>query len=675
MKHLLLLLSFAVCFETAVFGLEYNVDPSDANGVPAALDKIRTQRKAGNLDPAKVVLTPGEYVLTEPLALSEADSNIEFVCPNGKAVLSGGIEITGWKDCGNGVWEASLPDVDGAPLYTEQLFVNGKRAVRSRYPDSGFLRPAAVEAKNDGLPAGAQQVVVTAKAGELDLLKDVPASELRWAQMVIHHKWDTTRRIILNFDAQKNAMLFQGESMKHWNSWNTTSMYYLENVRTAFNQPGEWFYDGEVKKILYRPLPGQTLETVTVVAPRPGLKRLAELVGTPENPIQNVAFKNVAFKYSDSPRRANFMQPFGLESFNVGDLSKPGPSQFPPAQAASCIESSILVNYAQNVCFDNCEFSHLGEYAIRFFNTLDCRLTNSALTDLGAGGVKIGGGEAWGADKRVCENNVVDNCLIAQAGRFHASAVGVWIGNNTKNNSVTHCEIADLYYTGVSVGWHWGYAGVSFGNRIEFNRIHNIGQGALSDMGGVYTLGTQTGTRVCNNVIYDVESYSYGGWGLYPDEGSEGLLMENNLVYNTMDGSFHQHYGKDNVIRNNILVCSRANPAHGRAFQVAATRVEPHRSFVFENNIIYWKDGSAMGYNFDKVNADIRSNLWWKVGGDVDFAGKTHDQWVESGRDAGGLVADPLFVNPNENDYRLRPGSPAEKIGFKPFDYTKAGRR
>ena len=161
MKRVLLLLSFAVCFETAVFGLEYKVNPSDANGVPAALDKIRTQRKAGNLDPAKVVLTPGEYVLTEPLALSEADSNIEFVCPNGKAVLSGGVEITGWKDCGNGVWEADLPVVDGAPLYTEQLFVNGKRAVRSRYPDKGFLHPAAIEAKTEGFILGVGTKIFT----------------------------------------------------------------------------------------------------------------------------------------------------------------------------------------------------------------------------------------------------------------------------------------------------------------------------------------------------------------------------------------------------------------------------------------------------------------------------------------------------------------------------------
>lgn len=48
--------------------------------------------------------------------------------------------------------------------------------------------------------------------------------------------------------------------------------------------------------------------------------------------------------------------------------------------------------------------------------------------------------------------------------------------------------------------------------------------------------------------------------------------------------------------------------------------------------------------------------------------------WQEKlGRDKSSLVADPLSENPQEYDFRLKPDSPAIKLGFKPFDYSRAG--
>ena len=55
--------------------------------------------------------------------------------------------------------------------------------------------------------------------------------------------------------------------------------------------------------------------------------------------------------------------------------------------------------------------------------------------------------------------------------------------------------------------------------------------------------------------------------------------------------------------------------------------------------------------------------------------GLTLAQWQERrGQDRGSLVADPLFVAPEQGDFRLKAGSPALRVGFKPFDPSKAGR-
>jgi hypothetical protein len=188
-------------------------------------------------------------------------------------------------------------------------------------------------------------------------------------------------------------------------------------------------------------------------------------------------------------------------------------------------------------------------------------------------------------------------------------------------------------------------------------------------MGGVYTLGPSEGTSVSHNVIHDVYSTRYGGWGLYPDEGSSEIRFENNLVYNVHDGCFHQHYGRDNLVRNNILAFSEEG-------QIAVTRAEPHRSFTFERNIVYWDGGTLLGYSGwrNGVKVEMRNNLYWRAGGQpFDFAGQDFDQWQASGHDAGSMIADPLFVDPQHRDFRLRKHSPAAKLGFQPFDIREAG--
>jgi len=287
--------------------------------------------------------------------------------------------------------------------------------------------------------------------------------------------------------------------------------------------------------------------------------------------------------------------------------------------------------------------------------------------DLGAGGIKIGETILRESADEISKYISVENNIITDGGHIFPCAVGIIIFH-ASDNSLIHNEISNLRYSGISAGWIWGYAtSPSKRNIIRFNHIHHLGWGELCDMGGVYTLGASEGTVVSDNLIHHVYSYDYGGWGLYTDEGSYGITMENNLVYACKNSGFHQHYGKENIIRNNIF-------AFNVIAQLQATRVEEHRSISFTNNIIYFARGTLLTSNWHKFNLLTDYNCYFDTRTtDVRFADKSFAEWQKSGKDIHSVVADPLFADPENFDFRIASQKVARKIGFKPFDYTKAG--
>ena len=53
----------------------------------------------------------------------------------------------------------------------------------------------------------------------------------------------------------------------------------------------------------------------------------------------------------------------------------------------------------------------------------------------------------------------------------------------------------------------------------------------------------------------------------------------------------------------------------------------------------------------------------------------TLDEWRKEGFETNSVTADPMFVDPDNDDYRLKPGSPALGLGFQPIDVNKIGLR
>ncbi len=649
----------------------------------AALERIRAEKAQGNTEPWTVRVKSGFYSLTEPLVFLPEDSGSEkapvrWVGEKG-AVISGGARLTDWTNVSPGVWSCPIPkDEKGALVYFDQLWVNGERAARSRFPNEGYIIPVAAEQvarpKEKGGVALFDGFISVTNAG-VEAFAALPQGEIEQAQIMVHHKWNYMRYNLCGFDLTSGTGRVQTlVSKRQWSKYAKPnpreSLCYFENVRFGFDAPGEWFYDAGAGCVLYRPKAGEDPRTAEIIAP---LARLAELVvfkgdWANSNAVRHVSFEGFTFAHTS----------------NTNGLT--GPVESWARQAAGHMGGTISGSGARHVRFDRCRIAHTGNYGVRFGDgCVSNRFTNCLLEDLGAGGFWIGATkqhlpkEAPLSRRIIAEYesgstafNEIDNCVIRRAGKWNAAGTGVVLGH-VSDSKVTHCEIYDLYYTGVSVGWSWGYGGsVAQRNEIAFNRIYDIGKDELSDMGGVYTLGTSFGTRIHDNVIHDVHCYTYGGWGLYTDEGSEGIVMENNLVYDTEDGCFHQHYGVGNTVRNNILAF---NERQGALCSTAVVARKIPSTLNVLNNIVMVEKGPLLSRPAMKVKGAYAGNLWF-VPDETRFmmgSCRSWAEWTASRREIGGLFADPQFMDVSKRDFRLKPTSPAFRLGFKPFDFSQAG--
>jgi Right handed beta helix region len=671
----------------------------------AARDELRELRyQRGESGPFRVLIHGGTYELDDTLVLAPEDGahstpNIDALSSEehvvyeafeeDRPVISGGRRLTGWSVEGDGRWTLGIPEVARGEWTFEQLYVDGQRRSRPRLPESGYFTigdavPPTDAAKGKGFDRfrfeGDDLRADWNALGDLDVL--------------CFHLWSMSRMHVASIDNEQHIVTLTGPTCAPdaWASLPKGHRFLVENVREALKKPGQWYLDRMSGVLTYLPMPGEDPLRTEIVAPR--LERLVELGIASENPrgiavsasnsagvareapdstgvpAQDPSSAGSSARDSSSAGDARFVESVVFRGLTFAYTTWTVPPEgwsFPQAEVAS--SAAISAVNARDCAFEQCTFEHTGAWAIELGRGCKRdRVENCELTDLGAGGIKIGEMTIRESEDDVASDDSVRECSISHGGRIQPAAVGVWIGQS-HDDVIANDDISDFYYTGVSVGWTWGYGkSLAHHNRIESNRIAFIGQHVLSDMGGIYTLGVAPGTVLRGNAIHDVESFDYGGWGIYPDEGSSELTIEDNVVWRTKSASFHQHYGRENLVRNNVF-------AFGREAQIMRTRAEDHLSFTMQRNIVYWSEGKLLASNWSGDHYAFDDNVYWNASGQpFDFAGLSFDDWRKKGEDVHSLVADPRFIDAEDGDFRLKPDSPALTLGIESIDARRAGR-
>ena len=539
----------------------------------AAQAKVRIQLAAMSAGSARVPIHvrigAGEYRLGAQLVFGPIDSGTPAAPVVYRAETAGTVTISGATRVGSSAAAppGTLIAMPGPAIDANvvrggsQMYVNGRRATLARSPNVGsywFVNKALPLADEPTTAKGREAFAPPAEV--LTLIAGLNAADKSQAIVQIMQEWTSGWHRISPLAAPAGGIRVTPRARWPFLQAGLNQRFFVENVAAALDSPGEWLWDASGLKYITTAADNN----LPLAFDMPVLNRLILVTGNAatNNFVQDLEFRGLSFRHTRQ------LTPDAGYTDN---------------QAANLIGAAIEVDAARRIVIDSCTISQTGGYGVWLRTAVrDSRISNCLMTDLGGGGVKLGQTVLWPTGTNGTGANAVTSNRITNTGKLQPGAVAVWIGQSS-DNVVANNLIANTTYSGISVGWKWGYGPTTAsGNLITGNLLVNIGLAQLSDMGAIYTLGESPGTVISRNVVHEVRSYpgyGAGSWGLYNDAGSSNTLWEQNVVIGTDDGGYLLNQGRNNTVRNNLL-------AFGNRHEVRLAVANTGTNLIFDNNLL-----------------------------------------------------------------------------------------
>lgn len=653
-----------------------------------ARDAVQELKKTKSTD-ILVLIRSGNYLLQKTVVFGLADSGVGnssityAAYPNETPVFSSGYEVTGWTKVTGKL--AGLPKAAEGKV----LVANTSKKFLTLYDSEGML-PRAQSEKLSSLKGSTNNKLLF-QQGRLKNWSNVTDVEVivrptrAWVMNVLP---------LSSVDEEKNIAYTSVNATYGM----TKKGFWVENVIEELNKPGEWALNTKTGKVYLWPrnqsavIAPQLIEFIRV-------EGKIDKYGPTDIPVRNLHFRGLTFKHGE--RFTLSKGDAGLQhDWNMFD------------------KANALVRFrgTENCVIEQSHFLHSGSGAIRVdLHGINNKISNNHIEHLGGSGILLSG---YGpGTKDVNKNNLVYNNHIHHVGKIYWHSPGIFVnqsGNNrVANNLIHHTNYTALNISGLvtrffvkqdkressrTIRWHEitekpksnptlddvrPYLHTR-NNMIELNEIHHAMQ-ILGDGNGIYIRGAGPGNVIRRNYVHHLVTETNAQGAIRTDGGQMDTLISENLIYKAKSQGMTLKL--NNRFENNII----ANVIAPRGTYLKIVE-GPMNGATNKGNIFYssmpdcaFISQPGGGKGKSKFGEDSRGRITARMKDidsdnnifyckkDLSLSNKVLTQLQSDGTDANSIVEDPMFIDPENGDFRFKPNSPALKMGIKPFDISKVG--
>jgi len=663
-----------------------------------ARDAVRDLKKSKSTD-IVVLIREGTYPLAKTVVFGledsgKGDSTVTYAAyPGETPVFTSAQEIKGWKKVAD-----TLPVLPEAAR-GKVLEANVSDRFFTLYDTDGLLP----RARSDGF--------IPLDGGSRNQLHFPPGKLKNWSNITDveimvrpHHAWIANILPVASVD-EANQMAYTSidatYAINKLHFLPTTESCWVENVLEELDEPGEWVLNTKEGKVYLWPR-----STTTVFFPRLIEYILAEgsidKDGSTDIPVRNLCFRGLTFTQGDR------------YSIAEGDAGIQHDWDF--MDKANAL---VRLRGTENCVIEQCHFTHSGSSAVRVdLHGQNTKITGNHVEYMGAAGIVLAG---YGpGTKDVNKNNLIYNNHVHHTGRiyWHSPGILMWQtgDNRVANNLIHHTPYTSIILCGCMTDFftrggrelgltlrkdeigtlprNYGIEDIrpflhSRNNLIEYNEIHHSME-IMGDGNAFYIRGAGGGNVFRRNYIHHLVAPMIMQCAIRTDGGQHDTLFAENLIYKcTSQGIMAKLNTRvENNIVVDIILATLGQQA--RAYSLSL-REGPMTGATIKRNIFYaFRDdctfiselGSGANATEDSrgrrvalaKEADTDYNIYF-CAADPSLGQEMLKKQQADGIDANSRAVDPMFVDPENGDFRFKPGSPALEMGIVPFDMSKVGLR